>query len=190
MQALFNKIDKLAPLSTAEKSLLVDKIHQKMIPANFMLSKVGDIEKNVYFIKQGLLNSYCIDNKNNKRIFSFHFPNEFVVNHSSFLKQSESSYCIESLEETHLYYMSFEDRNELIKQIPAFHNFIRVFYERSLTHLVTNIHSKLITTPEERYMYLLENHAELFQKLPLNTIAQYINVQPQSLSRIRRRLGK
>ncbi|MDR0972494.1 MAG: cyclic nucleotide-binding domain-containing protein [Prevotellaceae bacterium] len=43
-------------------------------------------------------------------------------------------------------------------------------------------------SPIERYLKLLKSHRKLFQAVPLKYLASYINVTPQSLSRLRRRI--
>ncbi len=43
---------------------------------------------------------------------------------------------------------------------------------------------------QEKYLNLLETNPEIFQRVPLQYIASYLNVEPQSLSRMRKRLTK
>lgn len=45
-------------------------------------------------------------------------------------------------------------------------------------------------SPEERYKTLLEKQPFIFQRIPLQYIAAYLNIEPQSLSRMRNRLSK
>jgi hypothetical protein len=44
-------------------------------------------------------------------------------------------------------------------------------------------------TPEERYLLLLKEQPGLFQRIPLHYIASYLGNEPESLSRLRRRLA-
>ena len=43
-------------------------------------------------------------------------------------------------------------------------------------------------TPAQRYLKLLENRADLFQRIPQYQLASYIGAKPESLGRIRRRI--
>ena len=45
-------------------------------------------------------------------------------------------------------------------------------------------------SPQDRYLNLLENNPQIFQRVPLKYIASYLNIEPQSLSRLRKRLIK
>ncbi|NQX97818.1 MAG: sigma-70 family RNA polymerase sigma factor [Flavobacteriales bacterium] len=48
----------------------------------------------------------------------------------------------------------------------------------------------LFLTPKERYLLLLKNHSDYFQKYSLKHIASYLGITPHSLSRIRNQLSK
>jgi hypothetical protein len=45
-------------------------------------------------------------------------------------------------------------------------------------------------TPEERYLDLVKKHPHIFQRIPLQYIASYLDIEPPSLSRLRSRLTK
>jgi hypothetical protein len=46
-----------------------------------------------------------------------------------------------------------------------------------------------VSSPEKRYLNLLENHPGLLQRIPLYQLASYIGVKAESLSRIRARIS-
>lgn len=48
----------------------------------------------------------------------------------------------------------------------------------------------LFSSPKERYLSLMENHPDFFQKYSLKHIASYLGIAPQSLSRIRNQISK
>ena len=102
MQNFINKIEKIYPLSEDERGFLSGKIKYLKIPAKHLLIKKGDIAKNVYYIEKGFMDTYCYDSKGHKRVFNFHFDNEIITNHASFLNETPSTFNLESLEETEL----------------------------------------------------------------------------------------
>ena len=42
---------------------------------------------------------------------------------------------------------------------------------------------------EERYLDLIQKHPQIFQRIPLQYIAMYLDIEPPSLSRLRKRLS-
>lgn len=54
---------------------------------------------------------------------------------------------------------------------------------------IHNEHASFITsTPEERYLSLLEKRPNLAKRVPQNQLASYLGIKPESLSRIKRRI--
>jgi DNA-binding MarR family transcriptional regulator len=45
-----------------------------------------------------------------------------------------------------------------------------------------------ISSPEQRYLNLLQSRPDLIQRAPLHQLASYLGMKPESLSRIRKRL--
>jgi 16S rRNA C1402 (ribose-2'-O) methylase RsmI len=60
-----------------------------------------------------------------------------------------------------------------------------VFVQSSDAEIQANLY-----TPEERYLQLIENNSIMLQRLSQQQIAAYLGVQPESLSRIRKRLSQ
>ena len=44
------------------------------------------------------------------------------------------------------------------------------------------------SSPEQRYLNLLQKRPELIQRVPQHQLASYLGIQPQSLSRLRARI--
>ncbi|HVT86119.1 MAG TPA: hypothetical protein VHD35_13025, partial [Chitinophagaceae bacterium] len=55
---------------------------------------------------------------------------------------------------------------------------------------MTNLTDVKSLTPEERYLNLVKKHPHIFQRIPLQYIASYLDIEAPSLSRLRRRLSK
>ncbi|GMQ31526.1 hypothetical protein Aconfl_41710 [Algoriphagus confluentis] len=45
-----------------------------------------------------------------------------------------------------------------------------------------------ISSPEQRYLNLVKSRPDLLQRAPLNQLASFLGIKPQSLSRLRARL--
>jgi CRP-like cAMP-binding protein len=177
-------------LESHDLSLIFDKMKRISIPANFNVLEIGQIAQRVYFVETGVLRAYCIDKNTQKHVFNLYFDGEFVTDYGSFITQKPSKYCIESLEPCQLLYYSFEDRNDFIESSPTLQKMSRLIMEKFYLELKTRYEYSVMLSPEERYRQLLAERPEMFQKIALTHIAEYINIRPQSLSRIRKRLSR
>jgi DNA-binding MarR family transcriptional regulator len=46
------------------------------------------------------------------------------------------------------------------------------------------------SSPEQRYLNLLESRPDLIQRVPQHQLASYLGIKPQSLSRLRARISE
>jgi hypothetical protein len=56
------------------------------------------------------------------------------------------------------------------------------------TEGLASLHSFKHSSPEQRYLNLLETRPDLFQRVPLHQLASYSGMKAESLSRIRKRI--
>jgi len=59
-------------------------------------------------------------------------------------------------------------------------------------YLITEAHNRFIRdlTATERYQHVLDNENELLQRVPLNHLATYLQIAPETLSRIRNKVRR
>lgn len=69
--------------------------------------------------------------------------------------------------------------------MPKLERFGRILMEQAFVKLVQLSIDLQILPAKEQYQKLLKNYPEIFQRLPLYHIANYLGIAPKSLSRIR-----
>lgn len=60
--------------------------------------------------------------------------------------------------------------------------------ERTFLAATSRLDSILFDTPEERYLDLLERNSRLLQDVSQYMLASYLGINPETLSRIRKRI--
>ena len=96
---------------------------------------------------------------------------------------------VQALEDCELFIVPKEVFEKLSKQIPKLNQWFNIKIVPAASASKTTWRIKT-HTPEERYRTLLEKQPFIFQRVPLQYIAAYLNIEPQSLSRMRNRLSK
>ncbi|MEO0898428.1 MAG: Crp/Fnr family transcriptional regulator, partial [Bacteroidota bacterium] len=80
---------------------------------------------------------------------------------------------------------------EQLKQSGShWHNFIESLVQNALKCKMERVNDFLSLKAVDRYLKFQENHPKLAQNFSIETIASYIGIAPQSLSRIRRQLAE
>lgn len=77
-----------------------------------------------------------------------------------------------------------------MEEIPKF----KIYHESkvSTSHFATlrRLSVAQSGSPEEKYQLLMQDQPELFQRIPLHYIASYLGIEPESLSRLRKRMAE
>lgn len=182
-------ISRFDSLTREEMELIADNIKVKSVKKGTILIKEGQICKVCYFVLKGCLRQYVMVDGVEKTT-QFYTEEQAAVLFSSYLNKMKSDSYLSSIEDSILIVGENSSEVRMYKQFPKLEQITRMMMEQNLgksqdefTHFVTN-------SPEERYLSLLKNRPELFQRVPQHQLASYIGVTPESLSRIRKRVLK
>lgn len=149
--------------------------------------KPGQICHSMVIVHQGALRYFLRSDKGDQTL-GFAFEGEWLGDYESFLLKTPTHCYIEALEDTDLFMLNYTDMQELYGKSQRFERFGRLIAERLFIEAAKSKSKLLTQTAEDRYLELLTNQPQIFERLPLALIASYLGIQPQSLSRIRARL--
>jgi hypothetical protein len=81
-----------------------------------------------------------------------------------------------------------QDLAKLYAQSPKFEQIGRILTEELFKNTSERLKSLLSESATERYINLLNTYPEYVQNIPLKYLASYLNIKPESLSRVRKKL--
>ena len=157
------------------------------VPENTVLLQAGQICNYLYFVEQGLLR-YYVEREDTERNKFFTVAPYCFTSQRSFNEQIPATECIASIEPCRLYRMPQKTAIALLK-LPAWNAFVRKLTQEVQFYTENILEELQNQTAEERYRQLLEQESALIQRLPLKHLASYLGIAPQSLSRIRKKIG-
>lgn len=145
----------------------------------------GGFNDNVYVLREGLLRAYMPAEENDISLW-FAYPGDIVFNVWCYCRQEKSPIGIEAMTQVSAMVIGKE---ELAPRCAGSHLYANVF-RRILEGHAADYEENTISLLEcdgglERYLSILKRHPELLQHIPLNKLASYLQLAPQSLSRIR-----
>lgn len=179
---------KMVDISEKEWELFSSKLIRREFAKNSIILKVGQKENYLSFIEKGIVRK-CIPREFDDFTFDFAFANSFVTAYEYFLTQEPSTYQLETLTDTILWSISYEDLKLIYNETDIGNTIGRLENENLFKKKSKRELSFLTQSAEERYLDLFTEQPKLLQFIPLKYIASYIGVTPQALSRIRRRIS-
>ena len=140
-------------------------------PKGFCVLESGKIEKDIFFIKKGIVRAYTsVDGK--EITFWVGKEGATLVSMKGYVNNEPGYETMELMEDSVLYVLERKKLKEL-------------FSEMELLATEERLISMLSAIASERYKELLEKEPDLLQRLPLGNIATYLGITQASLSRIR-----
>ena len=168
--------------SDEEITLFAESLKARDIPKGGSVLQVNEVCREVSIIEQGSFIQYYRDQELNDVIVNLFVPHDWLLSRSSFTSQKASKSKIEAFEDSRIHTVSMDDLHQLIGKHPAFFALGRILE-------VTHSHSDPKHTPDKKYELLLQEKPQLVQKFPLKHVASYLNMTPETLSRVRSRIS-
>tara|TARA_R110002050_G_scaffold250623_1_gene388635 strand:- start:454 stop:882 length:429 start_codon:yes stop_codon:yes gene_type:complete len=139
----------------------------------------------VFFVVDGMLRMFFVDNKGEEKTFHFSFENTFSADYESFLKKIPSSYSIQALEDTTVVLMSFEMLHDGYKILSNGEKLGRLLAEEYFFIFNDKIQAIYTQSPIVRYNNLTRKYPNILQRIPQHYIASYLNISSVHLSRLK-----
>lgn len=160
------------------------------VPKKEFFLRAGEISNAKAYLNKGCARCYVLDEKGHERIVSFAFEDWWLADFGSYYSGKPGSTYIQMLEHSQLLVISKESFQRLENDVPKLKQWYATKVTRHADMLSKRLEEMRTLTAEERYLNMLEAQPEIFQRIPLQYIAAYLNIEPQSLSRMRKRLAE
>jgi CRP-like cAMP-binding protein len=178
----------LTTLSDEETQAIVESMRVRTYEQGTLLLREGEQVVESYFVMQGCVREYCLIG-GEEMTTNFFTEGQWVLSLQSLLHRVPANHWLVCAEQTVVVVGTEKGEQELLKQCPRFESIARKVTEYILAEYQERVAAHLTSTPEQRYVRLLQSRPELLQRIPQYQIASYIGVKPESLSRIRKRLA-
>lgn len=178
---------KITTLTAEEIQALTDSMVIRECRKGDFLLKEGQQNTDTFFVMSGLARQYKLTDRE-ETTTNFFSEGQWIIALTSFSDHTSSSDYLVCEENTSVVVGNEPKAQQLFKQFPRLETVSRVVMERVFAEQQKLLISYHTDTPEQRYLNLLQNRPDIFQRVPQYHIASYIGVRPESLSRIRKRI--
>jgi CRP-like cAMP-binding protein len=188
MEALINYLLSLRPLTEEERRVIAAAFQTGHFAEGDYLFRGGRVCTRFFFVVSGVVRMVAVNDKGVEVTHFFVHENQFCTILASFNNETVAEDSIQCSSAVAVLSIEKEQLLALYKRLPFMEGLIaQVNQER----LLDKIRLKNIYSGEDsmgRYRLFLQEQPEVAGRVPLGQVASYLNITPQSLSRIRRRL--
>jgi CRP-like cAMP-binding protein len=168
----------------------IENISKFFIPVNSkrnsILEEQDKIPKYLYFINSGFMRLFYYDNNREEQTTFLCSKRGFITSFSSFINQAKATENVECVTDCELLRISQFDAKQLVEKSEIFKNFFLVMFEKSISQATLRANDLALLNAEQRYQKMINEQPHFIQNIPLQYIASFLGIKPQSLSRIRK----
>jgi len=173
-----------------EFEYLLSLFTSKALKKGEYYQRAGDICTAKAYVNKGCARTYVTNEAGKESILFFSFEDWWLCDFPSFNNGTPGTFNTEALEDCELLEITKDGWTKLRKKVPKLELWYTIKAPLSASALLTRFSDEKILSAEERYLALMKNKPYILQRVPLQYIAAYLNIEPQSLSRMRSRLAK
>ncbi|MBL0739961.1 Crp/Fnr family transcriptional regulator [Chryseolinea lacunae] len=183
---LFDFIAKYISLTEEEKKVLLSLDLFRSVKKGTTLLEKGQRSKDSYFVLKGCIRIYYIIDGEEKTT-AFYTEMDVLTPHCV-IHKAPSEYFISCVEDSILTVSNSDMEAEVNSKFPKFEIMCRMLSEELLAKQQLDFDEFKTSSPEQRYLNLLQKRPDLLHRVPQYQLASFLGIKPQSLSRLRARI--
>jgi CRP-like cAMP-binding protein len=152
------------------------------------LFREGDVCDFVGLTLSGCLRTFFLKDAKELTLF-FYAEHQPLGDYESFRKQRPACFSCQAIEDSEVLLVNHQVIHAF-EVAPDGQKFLRLHAESLAFMLRSKLLSLFRDTPEQRYLNLIQTEPSLLQRIPQYYLASYLGIEPESLSRLKRRVHR
>ncbi len=179
-----SSITGIGTFSEEEVNLCLGRFNDLTLPRGSLLLAEGKVCQSLYFVYHGSFKHYFVSDQGDEVILDLYVEGDWALNYKSFTSQKPSTSIIQAHEDSRVLELSVHELHALIRVSDSYFQLGRLLEKGIECRQML----KQGSSPMEKYTFLLESNPRLIQRFPLKYIASYLDMRPETLSRVRKNI--
>jgi len=175
-------------LSIEDAGILIKSAKSKSFKKKEIIIEEGALKTDVYFLRNGLVRAYCINDKGDEITFGLISENQILTNIDIILFDQPSRFYYECIEDTKTFSIDFDKVQNIIERNPKLERNRKFFARNAMKKMLQRLETFVLMNAEERYEDFIKNNPTLSNRVPDKYLANVLGITAVSLSRIRARI--
>ena len=150
-----------------------------------IILNIGEINDKLYFVEEGVLQEFSYQEEDQTNTHWLMPEGSFVYSTVSFINEVPTEMGIKALEKVKLLYITKPDLQTIYEKVPQMERVGRLVTEYTLTEYEKFLLLIRYRSSEEKLAWFEETFPTLVNRVPQKYIASYLNIRPETLSRVR-----
>lgn len=181
---LFQFVQKISRISRAEFDLLTPYFQMRYFDKKTILLQKGDVEDYLNVVVKGLVRKF-MKVRGNEITLQLATEGHMIQSEVSFHTRAPSDVTLEALEPTAMVSMDYQAVQEALEKIPNAEELGRLIITYMFIKKDARYYSQLKNTTRERFLEYMTHHPHMLQRVPQKILASYLNIKPETFSRLK-----
>ncbi len=186
---LIEAISQKVQLSPEDVALCTKHFEYISFVKNQIIEEQDKIPEYLYFIVSGFMRLFYYDNNGDEVTTQINHTMGFTASYLRFIHGIKAKENVECITDCELLRISKPNLKTIIDTSESFKMFSLMIFEQAITSAENRANDLATLNAEQRYKKLLQEKPEILQNVPIQYIASYLGMKPESLSRIRRQMN-
>ncbi len=185
---LYNAIASTTTLNNEDKELCKTYFEPITVKKNDIIEVENKQPEHLYFINDGYIRLFYYDDNGDEVTTTITAPLQFVTSFLPFIHQTKSTENVECVTDCNLLRVGHQDLKKLIDTSESFKTFSLIIFQGAMSASQHRANDLATLSAEQRYKKLIDQQPEVIQNIPIQYIASFLGIKPQSLSRIQKNI--
>ena len=184
---LAQHVQQRVALNEEELAAFVAAFRYKRVKKRQHIVQPDFVARHRNYVVRGALRAYVIAEGGHDHTIQFAIDDWWISDYNSYIFQRPATMFVMALEDCELLQLDYATEQRLKAENHRYETFFRVTAERSTAAMQRRIMANLTMDAEERYDRFLKYYGSIAERVPQYTVASYLNMSTEFLSRIRSR---
>ncbi|KAI9436390.1 cyclic nucleotide-binding-like protein [Russula earlei] len=185
---LLHIISAKVKLTENDISLCREYFEPVLFPKNRVIEEEGKIPKYLYYTVSGFIRLFHYNDMGDEITTHINCPPGFITSYFNFINHTRSEENVECITDCELLRISKNNLDLLTNGSAAFKDFSIYVFQQAVAYNENRSKELATLTAEQRYKKLIENYPGILHNVPVQYIASFLGMKPESLSRIRKKI--
>ncbi|WP_163401068.1 Crp/Fnr family transcriptional regulator [Flavobacterium fluviatile] len=160
--------------------------HRIIHKGNYFISE-GQIPRKMAFVIKGLFRYVYTHENGNEFTKNIISEKNFISSYSAMIYNTASYFSVEALEDAEIFEINYTDWLNIKERNPFWNAFLVHILEKAFCTKEKRERELLLLDAEKRYEIFVAEFPNIENRVSQQIIASYLGIQPESLSRLKRK---
>ena len=182
-------LQRFMSITVDELKMLLSYCEIRQVDKRVVLVKEGDVDNYLNMVVKGLVMKY-VRVKKSDMILQLATEGHVIHSEISFLTRTPSLVFVETLEPTIMVSLTHDKMEEALDKFPQGERLGRLILTGMYVKKEESRYYRLLRSARERFLDYVNAHPHMLQRVPQKYLASYLNIKPETFSRMKHLVAK